>query len=179
MDKCIECGFCEAVCPSKNLSLTPRQRIVSQREISRLKSQCDNPQRLASFLSDYAYQGEATCATDGLCALSCPVDINTGELTKSIRRLNMLNQHFQKRADWVADHFEAVTTVMRAGLKAAAGAHRFLGAKTMDSLAAKARQISGDRLPSWNRYMPTASSHMQPRMSYPDNYDHVVYFPAL
>jgi D-lactate dehydrogenase len=38
VDKCIECGFCEPVCPSKNLTLTPRQRITVWREINRLRS---------------------------------------------------------------------------------------------------------------------------------------------
>eukprot|EP00884_Botryococcus_braunii_P003109 jgi/Botrbrau1/1279/Bobra.0163s0062.1 len=28
VDACIECGFCEVVCPSRDLSLTPRQRIT-------------------------------------------------------------------------------------------------------------------------------------------------------
>jgi len=33
VDKCIECGFCEPVCPSKGLTLSPRQRIVMWRDI--------------------------------------------------------------------------------------------------------------------------------------------------
>ena len=33
----------------------------------------------------YIYDGEETCAVDGLCATACPVDINTGALTKDIR----------------------------------------------------------------------------------------------
>mgnify|MGYP001814760871 CR=1 FL=1 len=178
VDKCIECGFCEAVCPSKNLSLTPRQRIVAQREISRLKALGENPPRLAAILDDYDYQGEATCATDGLCALSCPVDINTGELTKALRRLNMLNQHCQKRADWVANHFEAVTIAMRAGFKAAAGTHKLLGSETMNILAAQTRHLSGDRLPLWNPFMPTAGRRRAPRMANSKGNDGVVYFPA-
>src|SRR5580692_5666121 len=32
---CIECGFCEAVCPSRNITTTPRQRIVLRREMAR------------------------------------------------------------------------------------------------------------------------------------------------
>lgn len=36
IDKCIECGFCESNCPSRNVTLTPRQRIVVFREIQRL-----------------------------------------------------------------------------------------------------------------------------------------------
>ena len=36
VDKCIECGFCEPKCPSRGLTLSPRQRIVGWREIARL-----------------------------------------------------------------------------------------------------------------------------------------------
>ena len=32
---CVECGFCEPVCPSRHLTLTPRQRIVIRREMAR------------------------------------------------------------------------------------------------------------------------------------------------
>ena len=32
---CVECGFCEPVCPSRNLTTTPRQRIVLRREMVR------------------------------------------------------------------------------------------------------------------------------------------------
>ena len=32
---CVECGFCEPVCPSRDLTTTPRQRIVLRREIAR------------------------------------------------------------------------------------------------------------------------------------------------
>ena len=32
---CVECGFCEPVCPSRNLTTTPRQRIVLRREMAR------------------------------------------------------------------------------------------------------------------------------------------------
>jgi D-lactate dehydrogenase len=31
VDKCVECGYCETVCPSKDLTLTPRQRITIRR----------------------------------------------------------------------------------------------------------------------------------------------------
>lgn len=37
IDRCIECGFCEVNCLSCGFTLSSRQRIVIQREISRLK----------------------------------------------------------------------------------------------------------------------------------------------
>ena len=34
----MECGFCEKVCPSRELTLTPRQRIAVRKEIVRLEN---------------------------------------------------------------------------------------------------------------------------------------------
>ena len=73
IDKCIECGMCEKQCPSRELSLTPRQRIVAFREIQRLKRTGEDPARLAAMQRDFQYYGEQTCAADGMCATSCPV----------------------------------------------------------------------------------------------------------
>ena len=43
------------------------------------------PPRLEELMQIYKYQGEETCAADGMCQVKCPVKINTGELIKSIR----------------------------------------------------------------------------------------------
>ena len=87
VDRCIECGFCEANCPSRRLTLTPRQRIVVRREIARQREMAaaGDPALLASLLADFQYAGMDTCAVDGLCAASCPVSINTGDLVKRLR----------------------------------------------------------------------------------------------
>ena len=37
VNHCIECGFCESACPSRDVTLTPRQRITTLREIHRLR----------------------------------------------------------------------------------------------------------------------------------------------
>ena len=79
---CVECGFCEPVCPSRDLTTTPRQRIVLRREIARQPS--GSP--VAKALSDqYRYDGLDTCAADGTCAIACPLGIDTGELVKELR----------------------------------------------------------------------------------------------
>ncbi|AQQ59810.1 lactate dehydrogenase [Helicobacter bilis] len=38
INQCMECGFCEKVCPSRELTLTPRQRIAVRKEITRLEA---------------------------------------------------------------------------------------------------------------------------------------------
>jgi D-lactate dehydrogenase len=84
-DRCVECGYCEPACPSKDLTLTPRQRIVVRRGIERARSHGD--ESLARELEkDYDYDGVQTCAVDGMCATACPVLINTGDLVKRLRR---------------------------------------------------------------------------------------------
>jgi D-lactate dehydrogenase len=87
VDKCIECGFCEPRCPSRNLTTTPRQRISVLREIERLLRSKDpaNTAIADELLREYEYYGNETCATDGMCATACPVKINTGEMIKDLR----------------------------------------------------------------------------------------------
>jgi ferredoxin len=82
VDRCIECGFCESNCPSRDITLTPRQRIATYKEIARLRrlpqpSDAEK-KRLTAFEKLFEYDGDATCAADGMCQQKCPVKINTG-----------------------------------------------------------------------------------------------------
>jgi D-lactate dehydrogenase len=177
VDKCIECGFCEVNCPSRNLTLTPRQRIVVQREIARLRATCENPARLAELERGYRYPGEQTCAADGLCAVACPVDINTGEHTKELRR-QTVSPAAQGVAAFVAGHFSQTGAVVRRGLKMAAAAHAVLGSPLMESLAAGARRLSRNRIPHWTRYMPRGVDEPRPRPVRRAEAPQAVYFPS-
>ena len=79
---CVECGFCEPVCPSRDLTTTPRQRIVLRREMAR---QAVGSPVWQALEKEYEYEGLETCATDGSCQLACPVGIDTGALVKQLR----------------------------------------------------------------------------------------------
>lgn len=85
VDRCVECGYCEPVCPSRYLTLTPRQRIVVRREIARADARGDAA-AVRELERDYDYSGKQTCAVDGMCQSACPVLINTGALVKRLRR---------------------------------------------------------------------------------------------
>jgi len=178
VDKCIECGFCEVVCPSKNLTLTPRQRIAVQREISRLKRSRNGSKALQELLRDYLYQGNQTCAADGLCEVACPVDINTGELTKALRQAAVENTTAEAIARLAGRHFDLVTAFVGRGLQLADAAHRLLGSPTLTNLATKARELSGHRLPLWNRAMPTFAAARKTARSTVPGGQPVVYFPS-
>ena len=85
---CIECGFCEPACPSDGLSLTPRQRIAVYRNMQALPRTGESGKLFAKLNKAYQYAGIETCAETGMCALRCPVGINTGDFIKSIRPVN-------------------------------------------------------------------------------------------
>ena len=82
VDGCIECGFCEAVCPSRNLTLTPRQRIVLRRELAARKGDLA---LVDAIQSDYEYEAVDTCAADGMCGVMCPLGIDTADLVRRQR----------------------------------------------------------------------------------------------
>ena len=179
LDKCIECGFCEVNCPSRDLTLTPRQRIAIQREISRLRTTAEDSDRLRQLERDYVYQGEQTCAVDGMCALSCPVAINTGDHTKEMRALGR-SASAQKLAEMTARNFARVESTLRSVLKISDSVCRAVGPGLLEAASAAAHKLSRGRLPQWNRYLPRSAS--PPRSIEPDrggqNRRQVVYFPS-
>lgn len=100
VNRCIECGFCESNCPSRDITLTPRQRIATYKEIFRLRAltapTAEEAARLKAFESGFEYDGKETCAADGMCQEKCPVKINTGELVK-VGRWNGSHHHAPAR----------------------------------------------------------------------------------
>lgn len=178
IDKCIECGFCEPVCPSNGLSFTPRQRITNYREIKRLTDTNENPELLAELEKEYQYLGVETCAATGLCAERCPVGINTGDLIRKLRHNK--NESYQGVSKVLANNFSTVEKMTRASLAVAGFSHRLLGSRAMGGLTGSIRKLSFNKIPLWSKYLPQKASY-QPKKFNPNESSSrpkVVYIPS-
>ncbi|MDT4797771.1 glcD: glycolate oxidase, subunit GlcD [compost metagenome] len=172
VDKCIECGFCEPVCPSKGLTLSPRQRIVMWRDIqAKRRAGLDTTQ----LERDYQYQGIDTCAATGLCAQRCPVNINTGDL---VRKLRGTQANHVGTARWLARNFATAMKGARFMLHAADGTRRLLGAPRLARISAALSDVSGGRVPQWTPAMPQPVRLAAPRPVQDDSRPRVVYLTA-
>lgn len=177
VDKCIECGFCEVNCLTAGFTLSSRQRIVAQREITRIKNIPEQQERLKRLKKQYAYAGNDTCAGDGLCATSCPMNINTGHLTHDLRA-ELLPQDSigYQLGVWTANHFAGVKAMLRPVLTLADTAHSIIGTRNMTALAKGLRSVSGNSIPLWTSampkaYTPKATGSLKSELK-------VVYFPS-
>ncbi len=152
---CVECGFCEPVCPSRDLTTTPRQRIVLRREMVRQGE--DTPVRRA-LIEEFEYDAIETCANDGSCLLACPVGIDTGVFIKGFRA----QQHSPARermALRLARRWDRVEKLARAGLKVGEAVSTVGSDGAMRGLTRGARKVvSADLVPEWGEKMPPAAS---------------------
>ncbi|MEV6535614.1 FAD-binding and (Fe-S)-binding domain-containing protein [Streptomyces sp. NPDC051639] len=170
---CIECGFCEAVCPSRNVTTTPRQRIVLRREMARQPK--DSPV-LEQLQAEYEYDGIETCAADGTCAIPCPVQINTGDLIKGFRRAESTASR-ERAGLAAAKHWARLERLARTAMSAVDGVQSSVGAKVLTELSDAARfVVSGDLIPSVPGPMPHAAPGHLPQTGRQSA--RAVYFPT-
>ncbi len=160
VDKCMECGFCESTCVSEGFTLSPRQRIVVYREIERLRQTGEEPHRAAELNKLYKFAGLDTCATDGLCFIKCPLDIDTGKLVKELRHEGH-SEKAEKTALKIAQNMDKVTSVMRAGLNTVYYLRMASGKKVFGTVATGMHKISGGLIPLWNEYFPKGASTLK------------------
>lgn len=177
VDRCIECGFCEPVCPSRTLTLSPRQRIVLYRELQRRQRAGEE---IASDEMNrvFQYQGIDTCAATGLCAERCPVGINTGDLIKQLRQAKYAK--FTPIARWTADHFSTTTALVTTGLKVNQLATNVCGEARVSQLSQSLRKFSQGKTPLWMAELPRANRYPLAKQAanLPRREKKVVYLPS-
>ena len=175
VDKCIECGFCEPTCPSNELTLSPRQRIVINREISRLENM-GLYKEAKEYKKLYQYDGIETCATCSLCSSACPVNIDTGSLTKHLRA-EQASESSKSIANFVANNFSSTLKGIRVGLHSANFIHKVLGTASMETFTQTFRDLSKNTLPKWTETMPK-STNIDMYFEQKVSDKKVVYFPS-
>jgi len=157
-DNCVECGFCEPVCPSRQHTITPRQRIVALRAQSRLAADRVPARERRAFDRDLKYQVIDTCAGDSLCALRCPVSIDTGEIVRSLRadRRGMVGRIFAKV---IRSRYGAALATGAAILNLARRVQTAAFPRGRSELLRKLNSLSAHNLPAWIPDAPKAKAY--------------------
>lgn len=172
-DRCIECGFCEHVCPSRRVTTTPRQRIALRREM--MRQPLDSPVARELY-ENYAYDAVETCAGDGTCAIACPVDINTGDMMKHFR-VAAHNAPSEKVALTIAKQYRLMELGGRAAVRSASTVGGLVGEGLVSGITKAGRTvISEELLPQWLPQTHVAPPGKLPKTS--RNGAAAVYFPA-
>ena len=171
VDRCVSCGYCEPVCPSKDLTLTPRQRIVTLRAIESARLAGDMA-LVKQLEKDYDYESVETCAVDGMCQTACPVEINTGLLVKRMRRSNagpVANGAWNA----AAKHWEGVT---RGASLALTVVNKLPAAAVIAPNKAARVTMGTDTVPLYSPELPGGGPVR--KRPIPDGTPDAVYFPA-
>lgn len=202
IDTCIECGFCESVCPSKDFSITPRQRIALWRQKTLLSQQISNlamdngdeklksdlQKQLAELTQDFEFYGIDSCAATGLCGQKCPVGIDTGMFIKTLRQQRYEGEKLKLlSANLLATHFSTVAKVAKLGLNAVRAMNYVIGDHRTDNSFKVLNKLSGNSIPLWFSAWPAgekANNLNQTKRQYAETQslikegDKVVYVPS-
>jgi len=171
-DRCSDCGFCEPVCPARQLTLTPRQRQAAQREIA-FAQQTGDVKLAETLTKEYVYAGIQTCAVDGMCLTVCPLKINTGDLTRTMRA-ETVSTPVSSFWTTAAKHWQG--GVNGAGL-AMSATHTLSPLSPAIKVANRAaRAVLGKHnMPMWGEDLPAGGgSRQRPPVTSPD----IVYMPT-
>jgi len=173
LDKCVECGFCEPVCPSRDIGFTPRQRVTLLRHIAYLEQH--DPSAVGTWQKIYDKFGTDLCATDGICTTRCPLSVDVAGFIKD--RRNMQASEFNhSMAVKISNHFETVAKGASHLLNGIALFQRVLGDALMSTGSDAALKLFGPKLPRWNEQMPRGARGL-PRPGRKDT-DSTVYIPS-
>lgn len=162
LNMCMECGFCEKICPSKNLTLTPRQRIAVHREIKRLQQsiQSGNTEDmmiLEELKKGFDYLVDETCATCNMCSTLCPIEIPTGKIALEHRAMNAQGSK-EKIARGILEHMGTTTSIIRFMLKTTDISSNILGKNTLANLSSSLRNFSRI-IPAIPKNLPKKNTH--------------------
>ena len=180
IDNCVQCGFCESVCPSNQLTFSPRERIHVARAMKNRQIQGEVGSRSYQALNqDFNYLGIDSCATTGLCKNACPIDIDTGHYILKLKQQKRSNMA-QKLAVLVANHFKMMLGFFRYSLKVIHGVASLIGWPLVEKYSGLLNRITKGNAPFLHRYIPRSRQKNTPLMpvaqsTYKAN---VVYLPS-
>ncbi|MBC8192071.1 MAG: 4Fe-4S dicluster domain-containing protein [FCB group bacterium] len=173
VDPCIECGLCEPVCPSKDFTLTPRQRIGVLREIESLGETAGNETSIKRLEKAFRFYGVDTCAIDGLCSMSCPVDIDTGQMMKKFRaESHGVPARFMHRL--AEKHFSWTLRGVRTALRLITPLRYAMRNEKIQQGMKVINRLSGGSIPALNPHLIAASEILPPQSKEVD----MIYFPS-
>ena len=147
------------MCPSRNATTTPRQRIAIRREMAR---QSEGSPVYEALMADFEYEAIQTCAADGTCQDACPVAIDTGALMKEFRRRERTERE-EAVGLALAKHYALVERAARAGITGARAAGALPGDLPARGPADAVRaRVSRDLVPSLPDSLPPGGAGEPP-----------------
>ena len=168
---CMECGFCEKHCPSRNLTLTPRQRIALLRETKRLENE-GNFTLATELKKGYEYFGVDTCAACSMCKGLCPLSIDTAQIALSMRRIDPPAPELAKK---IYDNFSTTLQMCRAGVSLEGIAGSIITQKAISKITEGLHGVTGVT-PYVPKTTPKANRYRLRSRIKPTNFEKVVYF---
>ncbi len=177
IDRCVECGYCEPVCPSRDLTLTPRQRIALQREMRNAELAGDHA--LAARLEkEYEYHAVHTCAVDGMCGTACPVLINTGLFVKKLRREQTTPKATKAVWTTLAKHWKGTTGTFSTVMGITDALPGPLESALVGVNKLGRGMLGQDNIPLWSRELPGGGASRERPAPAPEKTVDAVFLPA-